>query len=193
MLKGRTINLLVALVVTSGLVVGGIWLASGKMQDKKVAAASPQQDHPRPPEHGSSQFPATLEKQPGVLHRSGGPYLTPGEVRQIVLDGVRCAIGGAQEPAPASAQSRCDRVDVRFYPRYEDAWKERGHAGGFVSGWGRDREIYVATLWGHVWFQPKGARQLNHDGVLTNFRTFQIDATTGQVMLSGGPPVDVSK
>jgi hypothetical protein len=77
---------------------------------------------------------------------------------------------------------------VTFFSRYEDAWLARdGNNGGVVGGWTADHEVYVVTVTGSftIPFTGRGG-----PGFLrVRERTYEVDATTGQIGLSGGKPL----
>lgn len=110
---------------------------------------------------------------------TGGPYLTPTQVRDVVLDGMNCTF------AVPSWRGTCSEVEVTFFWRYEDAWLARGGNSGVVfGGWGADREVYVVTVRGSftIPFTGRGGRGFRRVGE----RTYEVDATTGQAGMSGG-------
>ena len=88
----------------------------------------------------------------------------------------------------------CLRVDVTFFKRYANAWAARGDAGGFVTSWGPNHEMYVVTVWGKLASPARGPTSPGpgHDYFYIDQLTFQIDATTGQGLLSGGIPLPLN-
>ena len=82
------------------------------------------------------------------LEATGGPYISHERARDLALQGFDCSLGGPQKFSPTD--TGCLRVDVTFFKRYADAWAARGNAGGFVTSWGPNHEMYVVTVWGKL-------------------------------------------
>lgn len=119
-----------------------------------------------------------------IQHHSGGPYLTPRQAADIVLNTYDCRLGG---PAGSDANSTCVQVDVRFFDHYANFWAVEGGQTQFVGAWGPDREMYVVTIFGKLPFVTTSVNRNVPDYVPD--RTYQIDATTGQVLMTGGYPL----
>jgi len=127
------------------------------------------------------------------LEATGGPYISSERARDLALQGLRCSLGRGQQFDPAD--TGCLRVDVTFFKRYADAWAARGQNGGFVISWGPDHEMYVVTVWGKLALSttgPFGPTGPGHLFPYTDQSTFQIDATTGEGLLSGGIPLPLN-
>ena len=127
------------------------------------------------------------------LEATGGPYISRARARDLALQGLDCSLGGAQKFDPTD--TGCLRVDVTFFKRYADAWAARGQNGGFVISWGPDHEMYVVTVWGKLALSttgPMGPTGPGHIFPYAAQRTFQIDATTGEGLLSGGIPLPLN-
>jgi hypothetical protein len=125
------------------------------------------------------------------LEATGGPYISHERARDLALQGLGCSLGGPQKLSPTD--TGCLRVDVTFFKRYADAWAARGNAGGFVISWGPNHEMYVVTVWGKLKISSTGLMgPTGTDADFTDQRTFQIDATTGQGLLSGGIPLPLN-
>ncbi|MDP9336108.1 MAG: hypothetical protein M3Q30_22750 [Actinomycetota bacterium] len=119
-----------------------------------------------------------------VLHHSGGPYLTARRVADILLNNFQCKLG---HPRPHDPASVCVQVDVRFFSRYADFWAVEGGQTQFIGSWGPDREMYLATIFGKL--PVITTVEAQNGPIYAPSRTFQIDATTGEVLMTGGPPL----
>jgi hypothetical protein len=119
-----------------------------------------------------------------VLHHSDGPYLTAGKASEIALVALQCSLGRSTAADPTE---RCVEADVSFFQSYADFWAVEGGQTQFVGAWGRDREMFVVTIFGDL---PLVTTDLAQTApVYTPWRTFQIDATTGRILMTGGLPL----
>jgi hypothetical protein len=107
---------------------------------------------------------------------TGGPYLTPAQARDVVLNGMDCTFA-----APSSRGNTCSEVDVTFFSRYQDAWSARdGDNGGVVGGWAADHEVYVVTVKGSftIPFTGRTGGRSGRGFPRVRERTYEVDATT---------------
>ena len=148
---------------------------------------------PSPAEQAQRNHPSPAPRFPDmsgvidpklVLHHSGGPYLTAQQVAGILLNNFQCKLG---HPRPHNPASVCVQVDVRFFGRYADFWAVEGGQTQFIGSWGPDREMYLATIFGKL--PVITTVEAQNGPIYAPSRTFQIDATTGEVLMTGGPPL----
>jgi hypothetical protein len=143
-----------------------------------------ERNHPR----GARTFPdmtGVIDPR-AIAHHSGGPYLSQQAAAQIALRANDCTLTGGAIARP----SHCTEVDVRFFNHYGDFWALEGGQTQFVGSWGADREMYVVTVFGDLSFPTTDAAVLGD--VHAPDRTYQLDATTGQIQMTGGPPLPTS-
>lgn len=145
---------------------------------------TPQQVEMRNAPVNAGPLPGTLPNGPAQVGATGGPYISPQNARDVALQSLDCTLGEPQKTW--LTDTGCLRVDVTFFKRYADAWALRGAGGGWVYQWLADHEIYVVTVWGKMHFL---AREKSMTLETTDQRTFQIDATTGDISLVGGIPL----
>lgn len=129
------------------------------------------------PSPSPSEFPMSIEiYNEGVgarlSHRSGGPYLTEGDVRQRALDLTRCE----------QANARCDGAVVRFFASYASAYQAYGASSWpYIGGFGHDREVYLVTVYGALPFCPRAAIiGPSPCPIYRDHSNLVIDATTGE-------------
>jgi hypothetical protein len=146
------------------------------------AADTSQRDRPLKAE----PFPDTtgVVDAKNVQHHSGGPYLSPRRAADIVLRRLECTLGGPQR---GDANTGCLQADVRFFAHYVDWWRVEGGQTAFVGSWGPDREMYAVTIFGKLQLVTTAA-SLGLPAYVS-WQTFQIDATTGRIMMTGGLPL----
>lgn len=122
---------------------------------------------------GRLPFPKSLDSQPGMRHRTGGPYRTAAEVRQTVATRLGCGTPGRH----------CDAILVKFFSRYEDATEAYDQNGAFASGLASDREVFLVTVKGRLDHLVRGG--LSAASLVVDHWNLTVDATTGEVA-SGG-------
>lgn len=126
----------------------------------------------------SPAFPVSLENQPGVRRRTGGPYVD----RQAIIESIRKDFGCGEALPDASV---CKTVVVQFYDRYESAFAEHGRSWPFASVFARDREVYLVTLRGDLNSVARFKTLARAAPTRVDHWNYQIDASTGEVMGSG--------
>lgn len=134
---------------------------------------------------GGIPFPKDLDSQPGLRHRSGGPYVSADYVRKKASDLLEC---GSRDPL-----RQCDQVVVKFFPRYQDAAEAHLKSGAFASGLASDREVYLVSVKGKLDMPRRSMQaQLRHNPMtfVVDHWNYQVDAATGDFM-AGGTAGDV--
>lgn len=119
-----------------------------------------------------------------IAHHSGGPYINARHAANLVLAGFQCTLGG---PERGYSNTGCLQVDVRFFDHYADWWRVEGSQTQFIHAWGPDHEMYAVTIFGKLELETTAVNQ--RGPIYVPWRTFQIDATTGRTMMSGGMPL----
>lgn len=120
-------------------------------------------------------FPYENDAVAGVVRRSGGPYVSPEQVRISVSESSNRGIGAFKCP-----DGTC-RIISTFFERYDSA--QAAHPDWQVAnGAASDREVYLVSVLGKITFTPKAAGS----GVVeADHWNVTIDATSG-ALLGGG-------
>jgi hypothetical protein len=192
---GAAVAIAVAVAAAAAVGAGAVSARGGASQDaasvriSRGATAPPSPAPVRPiarspvPPPAGAPFPAPGPGR-GLLHHTGGPYVSRAQVVRHVLRDLECSVGSQRRNAPGVV---CARVDVAFFARYADAWKLRGAIWAFVDPWAADREMYVVTVWGAL--PVAGVPYRAGDPAPVELTTVLVDATTGAEMMQGGPPL----
>lgn len=196
---GRQRSLLSRGVVLGALAIGilSVGAAAGveHLTNQNVRVDDPAESTPQPVQPGDvveapgspAPFPTFMENEPGVRHRSGGPYIS----EEIAIDRVRehlCPESVKVLHLPGARDCAKYEFTARFFPRYEDAYIEHGPKGwGFVAGWARDREVYLVSVKGTIEAYDlfKAPGEAGTDPETIDHWNAEIDATTGEILGQG--------
>ena len=107
-----------------------------------------------------------------LRHRTGGPYLSEADIRGRVRQ-----VAGCDDPRSGA---RCDGVVVRFFDSYASAYRQFGApVWQYNGGFGHDREVYLATVYGAFPFCAKGISGFGCPAYREHVNLV-LDATTGE-------------
>jgi len=146
-----------------------------------TSAEVARRDHP--PQ--APRFPDTtgLIDPRDIRGHNGGAYIGAHRAEIIALARLDCALGRPERRDPHTG---CVQVDVRFFDHYADWWAVEGGQTQFVGSWGPDREMYAVTVFGKLTLTTTAE---NAGPAYVGWHTFQIDASTGAILMEGGLPL----
>lgn len=133
--------------------------------------------------------PTQFDNQTGVLHHTGGPYISSAVAATAAATTLGCASPNAPQTG-LTGGGACSGSTVRFYPSAAAAFAANPDWG--VASIGQDREVYFVTIHGRIKFFPKTMSAQGNNGVSVDHFNVEIDATTGDVIGSGtaGSPLE---